>query len=150
MTPDPPNDPSTEEGADDFKERMAQARHDLRNPLAHILGFSEILIEKAHNGGPAMLKQRVEAIYQTADRLVREINRCLDLEQGRMRQSEAAGLKDLLRLESAHIIAAAEDLARQTGLRAHDPFSADLIIIAGAGRKLGELTETALEFLIRS
>ena len=83
MTPEAPNETAGGEDPGEFKQRVAQARHDLRNPLAHILGFSEMLIEKAGADPSDSLKPQFESIYQLADALVAAVNHSLELERAR-------------------------------------------------------------------
>ena len=148
MTPEAPNETAGGEDPGEFKQRVAQARHDLRNPLAHILGFSEMLIEKAGADPSDSLKPQFESIYQLADALVAAVNHSLELERARAGQHEARALKQRLLDGAASITAAAEELARHARTRSPDPFSVDLHIIAGAGRRLSEVTATVLEFLV--
>lgn len=149
MTPDASHTAGADPNpAAEFKQCLARARHDLRNPLAHILGFCEMLLEKAVDREHPLTRVRLQAIYQTADALVREVNRCLGSEHLVPCRNEAVALKNRLRREATAIIVTAEELSQRTRDLIPDRFSEDLAIIAGAGRKLRELSETALEFLI--
>lgn len=129
------------------RDPIAKARHDLRNPLAHILGFSEMAMEKAQEKGFNHLKSRLEVIYRTASLMLEQINQGLDA------ANITAGLSDLPALQQQlgklchKIIAIAQILTRKSRKLAGDMFSSDLARIIGAAQRLLELTETCLPSL---
>src|SRR6186713_471769 len=61
-----------------LRECVSRARHDLRNPLGHILGFSEMLAEEARNRGFYHFVADFEAISEAANQMVAEIGQRLD------------------------------------------------------------------------
>jgi CheY-like chemotaxis protein len=152
MNPDSAQPKSSQNSAppagSDFARRIAKARHDLRNPVAHILGFSEMLIEKAHEQGYNFLKGRVELIERLGNEMVEQINDCLDPQKIAAGQSHVPDLQQLLRKHSSKIAVLTETLGRKPLVRQDDKLSGDLSRIGGAAQRILELSETALAFLL--
>jgi signal transduction histidine kinase len=57
-----------------WTSRLSRIRHDLRNPLSEILGFSEILQEEAIERGLQAMLPEFGAIHQSASRIFAEVN----------------------------------------------------------------------------
>src|SRR5271154_7196686 len=57
--------------------RLSRIRHDLRNPLSEILGFTEILQEEAIEHGHQPVLPGLETIHQAATRIFAEVNHWL-------------------------------------------------------------------------
>ena len=84
------------------RRNFATATHELRTPMASVLGFSELLLNRDFD--PATGRELLEIIHRQASRLVGLINQLLDLTR-----IEAGG-KDELRIAPL----AAADLVAQT------------------------------------
>ena len=57
-----------------FRERLGALRHDLRNPVGHVLGYGEMLDEDLEDAGAAELRSHLESIHGSADRMIRLID----------------------------------------------------------------------------
>ena len=63
-----------------FKRRLSRARHDLRSPLCHILGFTEILLEDAEDHARNDLLPQLRAIELATNEALERINEALNVE----------------------------------------------------------------------
>src|SRR5205823_2380564 len=70
------------------RKHFATATHELRTPMASVLGFSELLLKREFD--PATGRELVEIIHRQASRLVALINQLLDLAR-----IEAGGKEEL-------------------------------------------------------
>ncbi len=70
------------------RKHFTTATHELRTPMASILGFSELLLKREFD--PATSRELVEIIHRQAERLVALINQLLDLAR-----IEAGGVQGL-------------------------------------------------------
>ncbi len=147
MSSPPPPNPAPPEDSE-WVRRVAKARHDLRNPVAHILGFSELLIEKARDQGYNFLKARIELVQRLGNELVEQINRGLDPVTLQAGLSEIRALQQLLQKHSAKIASLTDTLRRKRLVRQDEVLSGDLERIGGAARRLQELSASALAFLL--
>lgn len=130
-----------------LSEQVAKARHDLRNPLSHILGFSEMLLDEAKTHGHQNLQADLELIYRTADRMIALTNHYLDWHKIEAGPSELPVLEDQLRKLSALVLTTTERLANQTRALNSEIIHNDLARIAGAARQILDLIEPALRSL---
>ncbi len=155
VRPASPASPATAPSGQPLSSRIGKVRHDLRNPLSDILGFSEILQEEALAHGHFHLVPEFQEIYQTATQILKQVNQCLDLQH---LKAQPAALEDLRKTTAAlanRIIATAERLSQKCVLLEDNIFGDDLLRITGSTRKLGELTPlllatiTALSVCIR-
>ena len=122
-----------------LRSRIGKARHDLRNPLSDILGFTEILSEDAVAAGRRDLVTQFEKILHSAADLLKSVNQTLDVEMIAMNQMKLAELHQHIRSETdaiegvAHAVLAAADAA-SGGL-----FREDLQRIANSAGRLREI-----------
>jgi DNA-binding response OmpR family regulator len=63
--------------ASEFRTRLAGVRHDLRNPVGHVLGYGEMLDEELEDTDANELRSQLESIHSCADRMVRQIDEFL-------------------------------------------------------------------------
>ena len=73
------NSNSSQLGGREFRALLSKARHDLRSPLCHILGFNEILQEEAEAASRPDLIPLFEEIGEMASNMVREVGETLEL-----------------------------------------------------------------------
>src|SRR5262249_45390598 len=95
-----------------FQRQVIKARHDLRNPLAHILGFSEMLAEHAAKLTLPDLRTDSLALNAVAEQILDAVNQTLDpvkLENG---QSSPPRLHEQIRMLAAQILHLTESAAQ--------------------------------------
>lgn len=131
----------------DFTRSIAKVRHDLRNPLSHILGFTDMLIEEMQSGDTAHLRRDLETINVLANDMIVRINRYLDGQE--TQGSDLSSLQAQIEIACANILAASERLACTSSVLTGTGFNDDLNRIAGSTRQLLDVAKTALEPLIR-
>ncbi len=131
-----------------FAKAVAKARHDLRNPLAHILGFTEILIEQTGPQGLNFLNSRLQLIERTANELTQAVNGELEPQRIESGESDIAGLLTQLQKTAGRIRQTAASLQKKPAVRNDVGFLDDLTRIAGAASQLVEMAEPTLAFLL--
>src|SRR5437867_13454696 len=87
-----------------WSSRLGRARHDLRNPLSEILGFSEILQEEAAERGLHQMTPGFAAIHQSAARIFAEVNHWLNPDTIRMTPESFRELEQTIQSLSQRII----------------------------------------------
>jgi len=125
-------------------QRLSQARHDLRNPLSGILGFSEILIEEARDARDERWLREFEWINQAASEILTTINENANLETLTAGARPFEKLHQTIATLSPRIAETAERVAHQ--LRDGDPetFNEDLRRIAISARQIPGLAQHLL------
>ncbi len=114
MTDTTPNDPANaaNQPAADQRARevfIAAKRHDLRTPINAIIGYSEMLLEDAHDDG-APWTEDLEKIYSAGRSLLATVNETLSAEKvqsGEIDISDMAALGERIRLELRNDITSA-------------------------------------------
>src|SRR5205807_7613648 len=76
--------------------RMIKARHDLHNSIGHVLGFSEMLLEEAHEQGRADLVPELEGLLQSSRTIIAQINEHLETPRIQAGFSDLPALQHLL------------------------------------------------------
>ncbi|PYJ00722.1 MAG: hypothetical protein DME25_20000, partial [Verrucomicrobia bacterium] len=127
--------------------RVIKARHDLVNPIGHILGFSEMLLEEAEEHGRAHLRPELDRIRQTAGQMMEQIDTALDAQKIQADPRDLPVLARRLCEQAAQIAAAAETLTRETRALKDEAFKSDLSRIAEAAFRTDELARTSLPSL---
>ncbi|MBN2507899.1 MAG: hypothetical protein JXQ71_14525 [Verrucomicrobia bacterium] len=147
--PDPPRpSPARQPPAGSaFDRQVSRARHDLRNPLAHILGFTEMLIEKTGAQGLNFLKSRLQVIERSARQLTDAVNTELDPERVAAGPVHVARLQERIERVCARIIEIAGRLRQKPVVRADAAFDDDLGRIMGAAQRLRDMCGPTLAFL---
>lgn len=145
--PCPAGDRSPEKSLD---ERTAKVRHDLKNPLTHILGFAEMLLEDAHSTGAIDFEPGLLSICEAGDEMMRRIQECLDPPTLQADPGAVRALQEHLRRLSTHVLQIAESLLAGSHGPPSDLSADDLPRIAGAARQVLQLTDTTLVEFARS
>ena len=127
-----------------FQRQVIKARHDLRNPLAHILGFSEMLAEHAAKLSLPDLRTDSLALNAVAEQILAAVNQTLDPAKVEKGQSNPPRLHEQIRVLAAQILHLTESAAQKFGRLQDDVITNDLARIAGAAQNLIELAESAL------
>ena len=148
MKPDP-NKPPTP-SAPSWSSRLGRARHDLRNPLSEILGFSEILQEEAVERGLLQMNPGFAAIHQSAARIFAEVNHWLNPDTIRMTSESFHELEQTIQSLSQRILSTAESLSEKCDDLENNWVGDDLLRIAGAARKLRDSSPPLLHELADS
>jgi signal transduction histidine kinase len=130
-----------------FQRQVIKARHDLRNPLAHILGFSEMLAEHAAKLNLEDLRADSLAMNTIGEQILSAVNQALDPVRVENGQSDLPRLHEQLRALSAQILHLTDGATQKFGRLDDDVIINDLARIAGAAQKLAELAELALPSL---
>jgi adenylate cyclase len=127
--------------------RVIKARHDLHNTIAHVLGFSEMLLEDARKDGLHNLCPKLERLVQTGEEMIAHVNENL------VTSKVEGGLANLPRLErllsnwASQVVASVELLGHSSSTRTDKAFQMDLERIALAAQKTRELARTSLPHL---
>jgi class 3 adenylate cyclase len=118
---------------------LAHARHELRTPLGHIIGYSEMLLEEAEDAGRQGLNAPLQALTEDARQVLARLNALLAPPQsGAPAPDLGALLKQLV--EPAQAIAASvETLKKAVTAAAADDLQADVDKIGAAAMRLVEL-----------
>jgi CheY-like chemotaxis protein len=119
-----------------FKARAAKARHDLRNPLSDILGFSEVLQEEAAERRQSDLVPHFEAIRDSASRILAEVNHALGADNLQGADSDLLALEQTVHVHAKKILETADTLSERYDELGLDALGDDLLRITGSARRL--------------
>lgn len=147
-----PGSPSDQDNQS-WPGRLSRIRHDLRNPLSEILGFSEILQEEAVERGLQAMLPGFAAIHQAAARIFAEVNHWLSPDTIGQTSESFQELERTIQTLSERIISTAETLSEKCDDLKNNWVGDDLLRIEGAARRLrdtapGMLHELAAAFAI--
>jgi phosphoserine phosphatase RsbU/P len=140
--------PSTGAGNPSWVSRLNRIRHDLRNPLGEILGFSEILDEEAVEHGLEAMSPGFRALHQTAARIFAEVNHCLSPDNIRQTRGSFDELDRTVQALSAEIVLTSEGLSEQCAGPENISVRDDLRRIGEAARRLREIAPALLSGLL--
>jgi adenylate cyclase len=126
------------------KRPLAKIRHDLRTPINHIIGFSEILLEEAPGQVPGAFLEDLHKIRTGGARLLELINKHLSTENFPAAKIDQRQLCHELRTPVNHIVGYTELLSEQCSDLGLDHFQADLEKINLAARTWLTLIEEHL------
>jgi CheY-like chemotaxis protein len=124
-----------ESGAALTPEALAELRHDLRTPLNHVIGYSEMLLEDAADPALAERRAGLEVTLGAAREALDLINATLGAARG-AGAGEVARLYDALRGPRGRIVSAITALLPGTDDGRDGTFSDDLQKILGAAERL--------------
>lgn len=116
------------------KRPLAKIRHDLRTPINHIIGFSEMLLEDARGKTPESFVRDLLKIRSGGDRLLALINEHLSEEAFPVEQPSVHQLCHELRTPVNHIMGYSELLMDQCEELNLPDYKADLAKINSAAR----------------
>ena len=128
------------------KRPLAKIRHDLRTPINHIIGFSEILLEEAPGQVPESFLNDLQKVRAGGARLLELINQHLSVDAFPTSRPDQHQLCHELRTPVNHIIGYTELLAEQCAELGRPQFEPDLQRINQAAKTWLNLME---EHLIR-
>ncbi len=130
---------------DSVSTRVAKARHDLRNPLGEIIGFSEILREEAGDLGHTHLQAALAALTADARTLLEKLDDALEPENLRDHPATVEALRSAFVDYGIGATGTVRELNEQCRALPDPPFLDDLARIAAAA---GNLTENAPLLLV--
>ena len=116
------------------RKPLAKIRHDLRTPINHIIGFSEILLEEAPGKVPGSFLEDLQKIRAGGGRLLELINQHLSAEAFPVATTDQHQLCHELRTPVNHIIGYTELLSEQCEEAGLPQFQGDLEKINLAAR----------------
>jgi adenylate cyclase len=126
------------------KRPLAKIRHDLRTPINHIVGFSEILIEETAGAAPESFRLDLQKIRGGGDQLLNLINQHLSIEGFPTTRPDLHQLCHELRTPVNHIIGYSELLMEQCADLGLAGFEGDLARINAAAKTWLALMEEHL------
>ena len=143
-TPPPSSDPGTAPADSSGRLQLAKLRHDLRTPINHIIGYSEMLIEELGDSTPGAFQADLQRIRSGGQQLLSLINHYLSEEHFFRTDRNFHQLYHDLRTPVNHIIGYGELLMEQCDELGHAAGKADLTRITGAARTWLTLVEQHL------
>jgi adenylate cyclase len=130
--------------------RIHKARHDLRNPLSDIIGFSEILQEETTEHGRPELAADLHEIRQLANALLKELNETLTLDGLSRASAPLADLRSHISVFSEKVAHLVQTLINRARLLSGEPYIEDLHRIGDAARHMRERAPALLGDLFES
>lgn len=148
MAPDSASPPlAANAPALNWRRRLTELRHDLRNPLGEILGFTEILIDESHDGKRPALEAGLESIRQSANRILADLNHTLEPDTLRSSPGLFATLRSSLQAQAGDIAAVASQLCLDCTATDHESLREDLRRIMASAARLREMMPVTIEIL---
>ena len=131
---------------DAIKESIAQAQHDLRNPLGNVLCFCEWLLPQLPQSGADDLRAGLNSIYQTTDQMLRDINEVLDPDKPPPEAQAVKSLQERLRPRVGQNQVAIQSLRLKAAASTNPSFCEDLARMDDSAQRIGKLIDSALSF----
>lgn len=126
------------------KFQLAKIRHELRTPINHIIGYSEILEEDVTEMGQLIFLDDLKRIQVAGRQLLDLVNEMFTVKEGESRQVDVRNSLPTLRTPINHVIGYAEILEEQAGEAGFGAIISDLQKIGSAGRTLLQMLENHL------
>ena len=125
---------------------LSHLRHELRTPLNHIIGYSEMLLEDAGDGGAVAFVPALRRIHDEARHVLGVVNDVLAPSVVDAGAADLARLAGESRPRADRIVATAESLRKEASGLGADEMLRDIDRIATAARQLlAILTEGAVD-----
>jgi hypothetical protein len=118
---------------------LAHARHELRTPLGHIIGYSEMLLEEVEEGGDHALAEPLRHLHQDARQLLTRLNDLLAAPPSGVAFPTLGPLLQQLIEPVDALATAAETVKRAVPPGASEDLQTDLDKIAAATAHLHDL-----------
>ena len=120
-------------------------RHDLRTPINHIIGYSELLVESAAETGLEPFSDDLQCIQRAGRELLGVVNNLLDPERMLGGQLQADQLDHALRIQLNAVIGYSDLLDEEAAALGQEALRLDLNKINAAGKRLIGLIGAARE-----
>jgi signal transduction histidine kinase len=123
-------------------DNFRNLKHELRTPVNHILGYSSLLLEAAHDAGDSAVAGIVHQVSTNAHVLMRMMEKNLVSPTGEMDEAQLDALRANVRPVVAQIL---EALPAASGAAEMGPYAEDVERIRSAANGLLVLLETAVD-----
>jgi DNA-binding response OmpR family regulator len=126
-----------------FRGRLSQIRHDLKTPVGHIMGYSEMIEEDIEDELPEVVHD-LRSIQSSGERLLELINDNLGAAKQSVNDIDLDLTNQLMRQQLNHVGGYCEmvqEVAEETG---HEEIAADLDRIHSASTTLAQMIENLL------
>ncbi|MDQ5853025.1 MAG: response regulator [Chloroflexota bacterium] len=127
-------------------ELQRSLRHDLRTPVNHIIGYSEMLLEEAEDAGQAYYVPDLQRIREAGKQVLTLINDHLDPRKTEEHSADLELMLQELRTPLNAIIGYSEMLQEEAAEQGQEHFVPDLRRIQTAAGRLFALTSDSLDF----
>jgi len=111
---------------EEFTEKVAHIRHDVRSPLTNIIGFAEILVEEATAAGEEILLADFRRIRQLSGEILERVGAVLDVESLRNDPATPTDLKSYILQKAPGIKTAISILRTQSLVKQSETYQDDL------------------------
>ena len=118
---------------------LAHARHDLRTPLGHIIGYSEMLLEEVEDGGDAAFVEELRRLHRDARQLLGRLNDLLAAPASGVAAPALGSLLKQLVGPTEALTVVTETAKRAVPADASEALRADLDKVASAASHLLDL-----------
>ena len=115
---------------------LAGVRHELRTPINHIIGYSELLQEEASEEGPAEFIPDLQRVQAEGHELLALVNGFLDSAEGGPDKKGVVRMRHQLRTPLNSIIGYCEMLEEEADEKGHEGFVPDLKKIRQAANNM--------------
>jgi signal transduction histidine kinase len=119
-------------------ESLRKLKHELRTPVNHILGYSELLLETADDTGDSNTASLARGIHARGQTLAKLLEKSLLSPSGDMDEAQMGALRDSIRPVLSEIM---ETLSSTTSMPERDSHTDDLDRIRRAANQLIILVE---------
>ncbi len=129
--------------ANAFRERLANIRHDLKTPVGHIMGYSEMIEEDVEDDFPEVVND-LRSIKSSGERILDLVNDHLGAAKQSLVDIDLNLANQLMRQQLSHVVGyceMVEEVAEETG---HDEILSDLSRIHSASETLNKLLSELL------
>ncbi|HXJ77550.1 MAG TPA: response regulator [Candidatus Methylomirabilis sp.] len=118
---------------------LAHARHELRTPLGHIIGYAEMLLEELEGAGPGPLEAPLQALHADARQLLSRLNALLAPPADGGPAADLGALFQQLVGPAQATVTAADELKQAARAVVSDDLHADVEKIAVAAARFRDL-----------
>jgi pimeloyl-ACP methyl ester carboxylesterase/CheY-like chemotaxis protein len=137
------SEPQSESSPQD-QDYIRVLRHELRTPVNHIIGYSEMLLEEAEGSAEHAATESLHRIETTGHQILRSINACLEQAAGDPRSLEEALRTAQLEVPIDAIRSEIDQLSQQLQ-ESQQHWLPDMERIAAAASSLNQLIQHGLE-----
>jgi signal transduction histidine kinase len=100
-------------------ENLRKLKHELRTPVNHILGYSDLLLETADDSGDFVIASLARDIHARGETLAKLLEKGLLSPSSDMDNAQMDGLRDAVRVVITQILETLSSHSTQPGLEGH-------------------------------